>query len=115
MTRMRTCSSCGTTQPWDELFGFANRLCPEFCKPKFLELLPVDIDAYWVDVDEALPEDYKEVLYCAVTHEGTREIMTGHRENGFWTHCCMFYSTRYLSETVAVTHWMPLPDFPGSE
>jgi hypothetical protein len=27
----RTCSNCGTTQLWDELFGFANRFCPAFC------------------------------------------------------------------------------------
>ncbi len=75
----------------------------------------MNMDNYWIDVDDELPEDFKEVLYFAITPEGNREIMTGHREKGYWTHCCMFYSTRYLSDAVAVTHWMPLPDYPRSK
>ena len=111
----KTCPSCYKIQTWDELWGFENRLCPEFCSFKFKDILPMNlmrIEDCWIDVDESIPDDFKEVLYCAVTTEGSREIMTGHREKGYWTHCCMFYSTMYLKEDVAVTHWMPLPDYP---
>lgn len=67
----------------------------------------------WISVKERVPEDKKEVLYFAILNEGmSREIMTGHRDNGQWTHCCLFYSTFYLNEAVEVTHWMELPDYP---
>jgi len=67
----------------------------------------------WINCADSLPPDYHEVLYFATADNGNqRELMTGHRENGLWTHCCMFYSTRYLSEHVTVTHWMELPDYP---
>jgi hypothetical protein len=67
----------------------------------------------WIDVKDKMPPDKHEVLYFAVTNDGnSREIMTGHTENGLWTHCCLFYSTRFLSELVTVTHWMELPDYP---
>ena len=108
----RTCQSCGKTQLWDELYGFSNQLCPEFCTFKFTEILPMRLEDCWIDVDEALPEDYKEVLFFAINHQGSREIMTGHRENGLWMHCCWFYSSMKCDNTIAVTHWMPLPDYP---
>jgi hypothetical protein len=67
----------------------------------------------WISVNDKLPPDLHEVLYFATTNEGnTREIMTGHRENGFWKHCCMFYSSQTLNHLVKVTHWMELPDYP---
>lgn len=66
----------------------------------------------WIDVKDSLPEDYKEVLYCATFQRGNKEIMTGHREKGYWTHCCMFYSTMQLNDECEVTHWMELPEYP---
>lgn len=66
----------------------------------------------WISVNDRLPEDYKEVLYFAITDEGTKEIMTGHREKENWTHCCLFYSTMILKDNVKVTHWMELPKYP---
>jgi hypothetical protein len=65
----------------------------------------------WISCEEKLPDDLVEVLYFAITNEGTREIMTGHRNNGNWTHCCLFYSTRILIDC-KVTHWQPLPEPP---
>ena len=65
----------------------------------------------WISVDERLPKDLEEVLYFAINDGGSKEIMTGHREKGEWTHCCLFYSTMYL-KCCKVTHWMPLPDYP---
>lgn len=67
----------------------------------------------WIDVTDRLPPDYQEVLYFATINDGmSREIMTGHREKGFWTHCCMFYASSRLNENVKVTHWMELPNYP---
>lgn len=66
----------------------------------------------WIDVNESLPEDYEEVLYFAVNEMGNKEILTGHREKGIWTHCCLFYCTVKLNCLVKVTHWMPLPEYP---
>jgi hypothetical protein len=68
----------------------------------------------WINCEEKLPNDLIEVLYFAITNEGTREIMTGHRVNGEWTHCCLFYSTMILTKNVKVTHWMPLPEYPSN-
>lgn len=66
----------------------------------------------WISVKDKLPPDFQEVLYFATTNEGnSREIMTGHRENGLWKHCCMFYSSQTLNHLVNVTHWMELPDY----
>jgi Protein of unknown function (DUF551) len=67
---------------------------------------------HWISTEDHLPPDFQEVLYFAITPDGNHEIMTGHRESGTWTHCCMFYSTMRLLKTVKVTHWMCLPDYP---
>ena len=70
----------------------------------------------WISVKDRLPPDYQEVLYFATLDQGTsKEIMTGHREKGYWTHCCLFYATSILSDEVIVTHWMNLPDYPEKE
>lgn len=70
----------------------------------------------WINCLDRLPSDYEEVLYFAINDAGTTEIMTGHRQNGEWTHCCLFYSTRILdNRLVNVTHWMPLPEKPMHE
>lgn len=66
----------------------------------------------WINVNDQLPKDFKEVLYLAINDTGTREIMTGHREHGNWTHCCLFYSSMILNDLVTITHWMDLPDYP---
>lgn len=67
----------------------------------------------WICVKERLPPDYHEVMYFAVANcDKSKEIMCGHRENGFWKHCCMFYQSQTLSNHVTVTHWMELPDHP---
>ncbi len=67
----------------------------------------------WISVKDELPPNKHEVMYFATMDNGqNKEIMIGHREDELWTHCCMFYSTRYLSELVTVTHWMELPDYP---
>lgn len=69
----------------------------------------------WIKCSEKLPPEFHEVMYFCTINEGqTREIMTGHRERGNWTHCCMFYCTSTLNELVEVTHWMELPDYPKS-
>lgn len=66
----------------------------------------------WISVEDELPPDKHEVLYFAINENQTSEIMTGHREKGIWTHCCLFYSTMYLNADVKVTHWMELPHYP---
>ncbi len=66
----------------------------------------------WISTEEQLPPDLQEVLYFAINSLGGREIMTGHRKNGQWTHCCLWYSTQILNEDSKVTHWMELPDYP---
>jgi 1,2-phenylacetyl-CoA epoxidase catalytic subunit len=66
----------------------------------------------WISVEDKLPEDYREVLYFAIDDMGSKEIMTGHREKGNWTHCCLFYSSFVLNDKVTVTHWMELPGYP---
>jgi hypothetical protein len=71
----------------------------------------------WIDVKDELPKDFQEVLFLAINEMGTKEIMTGHIEEGakaIWNHCCLFYSSRRL-QNVTVTHWMRLPDYPDSE
>jgi hypothetical protein len=67
----------------------------------------------WISVEDQLPPDYQEVLYFATfNNDRSKEIMTGHRQKGEWTHCCMFYATNILNDNVTVTHWMELPDYP---
>jgi hypothetical protein len=66
----------------------------------------------WRSVNKELPSDLQEVLFYAENETGTHEIMTGHRQNDIWHHCCLFYSTMALNENVKVTHWMPLPGKP---
>jgi len=66
----------------------------------------------WINVDDQLPPDKHEVMYFAINEMGNKEIMTGHRENGAWTHCCLWYSTQTLNPLVKVTHWMELPNYP---
>jgi len=108
--KQKTCPSCNVTQNWDEIHGFENPMCSEFCTFKFTEILPLNIKKpgdCWIDVDEIMPDDFKDVLYAAVYPNGKRDIMTGHREYGLWTN-----GTQTISKTIAVTHWMPLPDYP---
>lgn len=66
----------------------------------------------WISVDDRLPPDFHEVLYFAINEMGCCEIMTGHREKGIWMHCCLFYASARLNDTIKVTHWMELPDYP---
>ncbi len=66
----------------------------------------------WINVEDRLPPDYQEVLYCATFQHGNKELMTGHRAKGDWTHCCMYYSTIRLNAECEVTHWMELPEYP---
>lgn len=80
----------------------------------FLKGFTTAISREWIPVEDNLPEDYEEVLYCCVNETGRTEIMTGHREDNCWTHCCCFYSTTKLNDLVKVTHWMPLPLAPAS-
>lgn len=66
----------------------------------------------WISVVDSLPPDNHEVMYFAITDDGNKEIMIGHRQNDVWTHCCMFYSTIVLNDNVDITHWMELQDYP---
>ena len=68
--------------------------------------------AKWISVADSLPPDNHEVLYFAINPMGGKEIMTGHRTKGSWTHCCLWYSSQILNDDVRVTHWMELPDYP---
>ncbi len=63
----------------------------------------------WISVEDNLPPDYQDVFYVAVNPMGHKEIMTGHRVNDEWTHCCLWYSTQVLNTDIEVTHWMELP------
>ena len=69
----------------------------------------------WINVEDRLPPDYQEVLYFAINPMGGKEIMTGHRAKGEWTHCCLWYSTVTLNDDVTVTHWQELPEYPTME
>ncbi len=70
----------------------------------------------WISVEERVPPVNHEVLYFAKDEVGKKEIMTGHRTcEGYWTHCCLFFSTMVLNDNVTVTHWMELPDYPSDE
>lgn len=69
----------------------------------------------WISVKDRVPDDYVEVFYIALNENGSKERMTGHRENGRWTHCCLWYSTIHLNDEIKVTHWMPLPEPPVME
>lgn len=66
----------------------------------------------WISVKDSLPPDYKEVLYCAINDTIVKDILIGHRENGVWFNCYLFYASSPLNDRVEVTHWMPLPDYP---
>lgn len=66
----------------------------------------------WRSVNKELPPDLQEVLFFSENDTGAKEVMTGHRQNDIWYHCCWFYSSMALNESVKVTHWMPLPDYP---
>lgn len=67
----------------------------------------------WISVEDKLPPVNHEVLYFAVFQTHSKEIMTGHRtKDGHWTHCCLFYASETLNDSVRVTHWMELPDYP---
>lgn len=66
----------------------------------------------WICVTKELPPPYEEVLFFAINRMGNKEMMTGHRDNKGWNHCCLFYSTMYLNDEVKVTHWMTLPPYP---
>ena len=58
----------------------------------------------WISVQEGLPEDQEEVLVCTRSKNGVRNIDKGYMALGRWIH-------RGRAE---VTHWMPLPPFPGN-
>lgn len=57
----------------------------------------------WVSVGKEMPEDGKEVLVCTVTQKGVRNVDKGYRMGERFVH----------RGSAEVTHWMPLPPFPG--
>lgn len=67
----------------------------------------------WISVKDELPRYRHEVLFFAVNHIGTKEIMIGHLDEQGWCHCCLFYASSHLrDDLVTVTHWMELPNYP---
>lgn len=66
----------------------------------------------WISVEDSLPPDYEEVLYFVAT-EHKFDILVGHRKEGVWYNCYLFYSSTPINEAYGkVTHWMRLPDYP---
>ena len=59
--------------------------------------------ADWISVKDRLPEDQEEVLVCTRSKNGVRNIDKGYVAIDRFIH-------RGCAE---VTHWMPLPGFPG--
>lgn len=57
----------------------------------------------WIPVNDHLPEDDQEVLVCTKSKNGTRNVDKGYILDGRWVH----------RGTAEVTHWMPIPVFPG--
>ena len=55
----------------------------------------------WIPVEERLPADDVQVLAC--TKHG--KAFSAHLENGRWR----------VSNSVKITHWMPLPEPPGKD
>jgi len=97
---LEICVTCGKeATPWKYVVG---HLCQD-----------CSFQDKWINVNDQLPEDYKEVLYLAINEIGSKELMIGHRQHGKWTHCCLFYSTQTLLDIVKVTHWMYLPEYPN--
>lgn len=101
---MRECSSCGKKQMWDELHGYANQMCPEFCTMKFTEILPMSVDDCWIDINEAWPEVSKHVLTFEIGSIAM-PIKVNYIAN-------QFTQKFAYGDTVNITHWMPLPDHP---
>lgn len=100
----RTCQSCNKEQMWDELYGFANQLCPEFCTFKFTEILPMRIEDCWINLDEAVPEAGKHVLTFELGAPPMPIKVNYIRSD---------YKLEFAyGDTSKITHWMPLPDHP---
>ena len=59
----------------------------------------------WRNARTETPDDQVEVLVCTRSKNGTRNIDKGYWSIDHWIH-------RGRAE---VTHWMPLPPFPGEE
>ena len=59
--------------------------------------------AEWISVKDRLPEDQEEVLVCTRSKNGVRNIDKGYMAIDRFIH----------RGTAEVTHWMPLPGFPG--
>ena len=59
--------------------------------------------AEWISVKDRLPEDQEEVLVCTRSKNGARNIDKGYMAIDRFIH----------RGTAEVTHWMPLPGFPG--
>lgn len=66
-------------------------------------------DMEWISVEDRLPEDGQEVIvrYESDTFGVFFEGAT-HKESGY------FRMKRMINFTGAFTHWMPIPDLPGS-
>ena len=60
----------------------------------------------WISVEERLPEEGLWVLVVYVEKHGRFIDIGVHRNDGVWSVACL--------EPNTVTHWMPLPELPGS-
>lgn len=77
----------------------------------------------WISVEERLPPDCHEVMFFYVIygnpHVGQenmiakRDIVCGHRGERGW-YICYLYTSMLLNEneSVRVTHWRELPEYP---
>ena len=59
----------------------------------------------WISVHDKLPEDQEEVLVCAKSKNGVRNIDKGYLSIDRFIH----------RGRAQVTHWMPLPAFPEED
>lgn len=68
----------------------------------------------WISVTERLPEIGRKVLVCAYGHEILTARMNKQTENGYPVFECNGIFLE-MAKPGRISHWMPLPQPPGSE
>jgi predicted RNA-binding Zn-ribbon protein involved in translation (DUF1610 family) len=89
------CQHCGQAYVYDE----CHRI--ELSEPQLKTLR----DSRWIPVSERLPPERELVL---VNHDGTGIELASLQPGGGWVICW----TGFITNGVAYTHWMPLPEPP---
>ena len=82
--------------------------------PVFLEGAKFALENQWINVDEDLPCNHKELIYGTEIDEGTETVgvFAIYKHNGIWSDYMIYENGKWRWNDFEPTYWMIIPKLP---